>query len=169
MSCRFTWAVQYFVGAGFYVIPTYSPADFSVDNTIVSTPALFLRNWANLWTAITEVWRLPYLQLWSGPFLMAMLRTIWQHSSSGMCALKKEAVCNCLICQGITVANESQAVIAAGMPSKLLNPKCCTVSASVWLLSWERMSSMWLMTLLGVNWQRSHRAAFCRSQLSTQH
>ena len=54
-SCRFTWAVQYFVGAGFYVIPSYSPADFSVDNTVVSTPALFLRNWANLWTAITEV------------------------------------------------------------------------------------------------------------------
>lgn len=47
--------VQYFVGAGFYVIPTYSPADFSVDNTVASTPAVFLRNWANLWTAITEV------------------------------------------------------------------------------------------------------------------
>lgn len=47
--------MQYFVGAGFYVIPTYSPADFSVDNTVASTPALFLRNWANLWTAITEV------------------------------------------------------------------------------------------------------------------
>ncbi len=52
---RFTWAVQYFVGAGFYVIPTYSPADHSVDNLVTSTPALFLRNWANLWTAITEV------------------------------------------------------------------------------------------------------------------
>ena len=37
------------------MIPTYSPADFSVDNTVASTPALFLRNWANLWTAITEV------------------------------------------------------------------------------------------------------------------
>ena len=49
------WAVQYFVGAGFYVIPTYSPADHSVDNLVTSTPALFLRNWANLWTAITEV------------------------------------------------------------------------------------------------------------------
>ena len=71
--CRFTWAVQYFVGAGFYVIPSYSPADFSVDNTVVSTPALFLRNWANLWTAITEVALLPLLQLWPGSFLMAML------------------------------------------------------------------------------------------------
>lgn len=47
--------MQYFVGAGFYVIPTYSPADFSVDNTVASTPAIFLRNWANLWTALTEV------------------------------------------------------------------------------------------------------------------
>lgn len=54
-GCRFTWAVQYFVGAGFYVIPTYSPSDFSADNTVTSTPALFLRNWANLWAAITEV------------------------------------------------------------------------------------------------------------------
>ena len=53
--CRLLWAVQYFVGAGFYVIPTYSPADHSVDNLVTSTPALFLRNWANLWTAITEV------------------------------------------------------------------------------------------------------------------
>ncbi len=53
--CRYLWVVQYFVGAGFYVIPTYSPADFSVDNTVASTPAVFLRNWANLWTAITEV------------------------------------------------------------------------------------------------------------------
>ena len=42
-GCRFTWAVQYFVGAGFYVIPTYSPSDFSADNTVTSTPALFLR------------------------------------------------------------------------------------------------------------------------------
>ena len=72
-SCRFTWAVQYFVGAGFYVIPSYSPADFSVDNTVVSTPALFLRNWANLWTAITEVALSPLLQLRSGPSVMAML------------------------------------------------------------------------------------------------
>ena len=47
--------MQYFVGAGFYVIPTYSPADHSVDNLVTSTPALFLRNWVNLWTAITEV------------------------------------------------------------------------------------------------------------------
>ena len=46
--CRLLWAVQYFVGAGFYVIPTYSPADHSVDNLVTSTPALFLRNWANL-------------------------------------------------------------------------------------------------------------------------
>ena len=53
--CRLLWAVQYFVGAGFYVIPTYSPADHSVDNLVTSTPALFLRIWANLWTAITEV------------------------------------------------------------------------------------------------------------------
>ena len=51
--------MQYFVGAGFYVIPTYSPADHSVDNLVTSTPALFLRNWANLWTAITEVALLP--------------------------------------------------------------------------------------------------------------
>ena len=49
------WAIQYFVGAGFYVMPTYSPADHSVDNLVTSTPALFLRNWVNLWTAITEV------------------------------------------------------------------------------------------------------------------
>ena len=53
--CRMLWVAQYFVGAGFYVIPTYSPADHSVDNLVTSTPALFLRNWANLWTAITEV------------------------------------------------------------------------------------------------------------------
>jgi hypothetical protein len=51
--------VQYFVGAGFYVIPTYSPSDFSVDNSVASTPAVFLRNWANLWTAITEVHSRP--------------------------------------------------------------------------------------------------------------
>ena len=69
--------MQYFVGAGFYVIPSYSPADFSVDNTVASTPALFLRNWANLWTAITEVALLPVLQLWSESFLMAM------HAKSG--------------------------------------------------------------------------------------
>ena len=55
MPRRFLWVVQYFVGAGFYVIPTYSPSDYSVDNTVASTPAVFLRNWANLWTAITEV------------------------------------------------------------------------------------------------------------------
>ena len=57
MPCapRFLWVVQYFVGAGFYVIPTYSPSDYSVDNTVASTPAVFLRNWANLWSAITEV------------------------------------------------------------------------------------------------------------------
>ena len=58
--------VQYFVGAGFYVIPTYSPADFSVDNTVASTPAVFLRNWANLWTAITEVSTISQYRL--GPF-----------------------------------------------------------------------------------------------------
>lgn len=52
---RFLWTVQYFVGAGFYVIPTYSPSDFSADNTVASTPAVFLRNWANLWSSITEV------------------------------------------------------------------------------------------------------------------
>ena len=52
---RFLWVVQYFVGAGFYVIPTYSPSDYSVDSTVASTPAVFLRNWANLWSAITEV------------------------------------------------------------------------------------------------------------------
>jgi hypothetical protein len=52
---RFLWTVQYFVGAGFYVIPTYSPSDFSADNTVASTPAVFLRNWANLWSAISEV------------------------------------------------------------------------------------------------------------------
>lgn len=55
MLYRLLWAIQYFVGAGFYVIPTYSPADHSVDNLVTSTPALFLRNWVNLWTAITEV------------------------------------------------------------------------------------------------------------------
>lgn len=27
----------------------------SVDNTVVSTPGIFLRNWANLWAAITEL------------------------------------------------------------------------------------------------------------------
>ncbi|CAL8466352.1 g5888 [Coccomyxa elongata] len=52
---RFLWVVEYFVSAGFYVIPAYHPADYSVDNTVVSTPGIFLRNWANLWAAITEL------------------------------------------------------------------------------------------------------------------
>ena len=55
IACSFLWTVQYLVGAGFYVIPAYQPADHSVDNTVVSTPAIFLRNWANLWTAISEL------------------------------------------------------------------------------------------------------------------
>ena len=52
--CRFLWVIQYFVGAGFYVIPSYSPADHSVDNTVTSIPGIFLRNWANLWSAISD-------------------------------------------------------------------------------------------------------------------
>ena len=52
---RFLWVVQYFVGAGFYVIPAYQPADNSVDNTVCSVPGVFLRNWANLWAAITDL------------------------------------------------------------------------------------------------------------------
>lgn len=47
--------IQYFVGAGFYVIPSYSPADFSVDNTVTSIPGIFLRNWAGLWAAISDL------------------------------------------------------------------------------------------------------------------
>ena len=54
LQCRFLWVVQYFVGAGFYVIPSYSPQDHSVDNTVASTPGIFLRNWANLWSSITD-------------------------------------------------------------------------------------------------------------------
>ena len=54
-ACSFLWTIQYLVGAGFYVIPAYQPADHSVDNTVVSTPAIFLRNWANLWAAISEL------------------------------------------------------------------------------------------------------------------
>ena len=53
--CRFQWVLQYLVGAGFYVIPAYQPADNSVDNTVVSTPAIFLRNWANLWASISDL------------------------------------------------------------------------------------------------------------------
>ena len=58
LSCvgrRFLWVVQYLVGAGFYVIPAYSPADNSVDNTVVSAPLIFQRNWANLWAAVTDL------------------------------------------------------------------------------------------------------------------
>ena len=55
LLCRFLWVVQYFVGAGFYVVPAYQPADFSADNTVVSVPGMFLRNWANLWAAITDL------------------------------------------------------------------------------------------------------------------
>lgn len=47
--------VQYLVGAGFYVIPAYMPADNSVDRQTAASPDVFARNWANLWTAITEV------------------------------------------------------------------------------------------------------------------
>lgn len=53
--CRFQWVLQYLAGAGFYVIPAYQPADNSVDNTVVSTPAIFLRNWANLWASISDL------------------------------------------------------------------------------------------------------------------
>ncbi|CAK0782947.1 hypothetical protein CVIRNUC_006142 [Coccomyxa viridis] len=52
---RFQWVLQYLAGAGFYVIPAYQPADNSVDNTVVSTPAIFLRNWANLWASISDL------------------------------------------------------------------------------------------------------------------
>lgn len=53
--CRFLWTVQYLVGAGFYVIPAYQPADNSADNTVCSVPGIFQRNWANLWAAITDL------------------------------------------------------------------------------------------------------------------
>lgn len=52
---RFLWVMQYLVGAGFYVIPAYMPADSSADNVVAANPEVFTRNWANLWTAITEV------------------------------------------------------------------------------------------------------------------
>ena len=55
VHCRFLWVVQYFVGAGFYVIPAYQPADNSVDNTVTSVPGIFTRNWANLWAAVTDL------------------------------------------------------------------------------------------------------------------
>lgn len=54
-ACRFLWVVQYLVGAGFYVIPAYMPADNSADQIVAANPDVFARNWANLWTAITEV------------------------------------------------------------------------------------------------------------------
>ena len=47
--------VQYLVGAGFYVIPAYMPADSSADQIVAANPDVYARNWANLWTAITEV------------------------------------------------------------------------------------------------------------------
>ena len=47
--------LQYLAGAGFYVIPAYQPADNSADNTVVATPAIFLRNWANLWASISDL------------------------------------------------------------------------------------------------------------------
>ena len=47
--------VQYLVGAGFYVIPAYMPADNSADQIVAANPDVYARNWANLWTAITEV------------------------------------------------------------------------------------------------------------------
>ena len=53
--CRFLWVLQYLAGAGFYVIPAYQPADNSADNTAVATPAIFLRNWANLWASISDL------------------------------------------------------------------------------------------------------------------
>ena len=53
--CRFLWVLQYLAGAGFYVIPAYQPADNSADNTVVATPAIFLRNWANLWASISDL------------------------------------------------------------------------------------------------------------------
>ncbi|KAK9918033.1 hypothetical protein WJX75_000696 [Coccomyxa subellipsoidea] len=52
---RFLWVIEYLVGAGMYVIPAYHPADYSVDNTVVSTPNIFLRNWAHLWSSISEL------------------------------------------------------------------------------------------------------------------
>ena len=55
LVCRFQWVLQYLAGAGFYVIPAYQPADNSADNTVVSTPAIFLRNWANLWASISDL------------------------------------------------------------------------------------------------------------------
>ena len=54
--------IQYFVGAGFYVIPSYSPADHSVDNTVTSVPGIFLRNWAGLWSAISDLPTFRYIQ-----------------------------------------------------------------------------------------------------------
>ncbi len=85
-GCRFTWAVQYFVGAGFSVIPTYSPSDFSADNTVTSTPALFLRNWANLWSAITEVRVIDQQQ--SGPALVEILNTGFVKDVSQLCLMR---------------------------------------------------------------------------------
>lgn len=43
------------MGAGFYVMPSYSPADHSADNTVTSIPGIFLRNWASLWAAISDL------------------------------------------------------------------------------------------------------------------
>ena len=54
-ACRFLWVIQYLVGAGFYVIPAYMPADNSADQIVAANPDVFVRNWANLWTAITDV------------------------------------------------------------------------------------------------------------------
>ena len=53
--CRFQWTLEYLVGAGFYVIPAYQPSDCSVDNTVCAVTGLFMRNWANLWAAITDL------------------------------------------------------------------------------------------------------------------
>ena len=80
--------IQYFVGAGFYVIPSYSPADYSVDNTVTSVPGIFLRNWAGLWAAISDLPTFRYIQNLSCKPSPVTTQTI-ASTDSGECLLRE--------------------------------------------------------------------------------
>ena len=53
---RFLWVIQFYVGNGFYVaIDFHGQGSSTVDQTIVSTPAVFQQNWIALATAIKSL------------------------------------------------------------------------------------------------------------------
>ena len=132
---RFLWTVQYLVGAGFYVIPAYQPADNSVDNTVLSVPAMFQRNWGNLWAAITD---LPsYQSALKGRVLLDLLSEPDQFKirwESG--ALRKGFQYARLLELYINAMNVSTTDHTATSQSVSLSSLCCLSSLPPVLVVW---------------------------------